>query len=159
MAGAASKYQPLQVHLRQSGADELTLNFAEIERILGERLPKSARSLRGWWSNRGEGAVQAQAWMGAGYHTVDLDLDAEQVTFRKPGLVYQVDRQGDIVLWNADLIKALRHHLNMTQAELAEKLAVRQSTISEWERGVYEPTRSTSKFLTMVAEASGFSYE
>ena len=48
--------------------------------------------------------------MGAGYHVAEsLDLNAEQVTFRKPGLVYNVQREGDIVLWNADLIKALRH--------------------------------------------------
>jgi DNA-binding XRE family transcriptional regulator len=48
--------------------------------------------------------------------------------------------------------------MNWTQAELAEKLGMRQQTISEWETGMYEPKRSTSKFLTMFAEQAGFQY-
>ena len=106
-----------------------------------------------------EGAVQAVAWMGAGYHGEDLDLNAEQVTFRKPGLVYDVQREGDIVLWNADLIKALRHHMGMNQAQFSQELGVRQPTISEWETGAYEPRRSSSKLLSLIAERAGFEYE
>ena len=159
MTGAGSKYYPLQVYLQQAVDDELTLTFTQIERIIGDRLPHSARTQRTWWSNRGRGAVQATAWMGAGYHVAELDLDAEAVTFRKPGQVYTVQREGDIVLWNAELVKALRHHLGMTQTELAQQLAVRQSTISEWETGVYAPKRSMSKLLTLVADQAGFRYE
>lgn len=154
-----SKYHPLYDHLRQSGQDELTLTFAAIEALLGQRLPATARTQRAWWSNRSQGAVQAAAWMGAGYHVEGLDLAAEQVTFRKPTLVYTVQRQGDIVLWNADLIKALRHHMGMNQAQFAQELGMRQPTISEWETGAYKPKRSTSKFLTLIAERAGFEYE
>jgi len=63
-----SKYHPLYNHLHQSGQDELTLTFAAIEALLGERLPATARTQRAWWSNRSQGSVQAAAWMGAGYH-------------------------------------------------------------------------------------------
>lgn len=154
-----TKYHPLYNHLRQSGLDELTLTFTALEALLGERLPETARVQRAWWSNRGQGAVQAAAWMGAGYHVEKLDLTAEQVTFRKPGLVYNVQREGDIVLWNADLVRALRHHMGMNQAQFAQELGIRQPTVSEWETGAYEPRRSSSKLLTLIAERAGFEYE
>lgn len=154
-----TKYYPLYEYLRQNNQDELTLTFSAIEALLDERLPATARTQRAWWSNRSRGSVQAMAWMGAGYHVENLDLAAEQVTFRKPGLVYNVQREGDIVLWDADLVKALRHHMGMNQAQFAKELGVRQPTVSEWETGAYEPRRSSSKLLTLIAEKAGFEYE
>jgi DNA-binding transcriptional regulator YiaG len=153
-----SKYYPLYNYLRQSGQDEVTLTFAAIETLLGDRLPPTARAQRAWWSNRGRGAVQAVAWLEAKYHVDDLDLAAEQVTFRKRDRVYNARREGDIVLWNGDLVKALRHHMGLNQAEFARELGVRQPTISEWETGAYEPKRSSSKLLTLIAERANFQY-
>ncbi|MCB0094703.1 MAG: helix-turn-helix domain-containing protein [Caldilineaceae bacterium] len=153
-----SKYYPLYVYLRQRGQDELTLTLAEIERLIGERLPETAHSQRSWWSNRSRGAVQAAAWMGAGYHVEEMDFANGRITFRKPGKIYSVQREGDAILWNADMIKALRYHMGMNQAEFARELGVRQPTISEWETGAYVPKRSSSKLLTFVAERAGFAY-
>jgi DNA-binding transcriptional regulator YiaG len=48
--------------------------------------------------------------------------------------------------------------MNLTQAQLAEELGVRQQTVSEWESSVYEPKRAMSKYLTLVAERAGFEY-
>jgi len=153
-----SKYCRLFESLQSREEDELTLNFAEIEAILEAPLPPSARETRGWWSNRGGGSIQAMAWMEAGYHAVGLDLERKQVTFRKPIRRYGVRRVGDIVLWTGDMIKGLRAHMNMMQSEFAAELGVRQQTVSEWERGTYEPRRAMSKLLTMVAEDAGFHY-
>lgn len=152
----SNKYWPLHIYLQNCEQDALRLTFGEIERLLGQRLPDSARSQRAWWSNRSQGAVQARAWMEAGYRAEALDLAAEAVTFRKPGLVYTIRRSGSTILWDADLIKALRYHMGLNQAEFARELGVRQPTISEWETGQYEPKRSTSKLLTFVAEQAGF---
>jgi DNA-binding transcriptional regulator YiaG len=154
----AGKYQPLFDYLRRSGQDEVTLTFAEIEALLADTLPDSARATRAWWSNRSKGALQATAWMGAGYHVVELDLDGEHVTFRKPTREYVARRVGGTLLWDSDLIKSLRLHLGFTQAQLAEEIGVRQQTVSEWETGVYSPSRAMSKYLTLVAERSGFQY-
>ena len=154
-----TKYHPLYNHLRQSGKDELMLTFSAIETLLGERLPATARTQRAWWSNRSQGAVQAAAWMEAGYHVISLDLASGQVTFHKPGRIYNVQRDGEIVLWNAELIKALRHYMGMNQAEFAQELGMRQPTVSEWETGAYTPRRSSSKLLTLIAEQAGFPYE
>ena len=154
-----SKYYPLLTYLNEQPLDELTLTLSEIESMMGVSLPASARTRRAWWSNRSRGAVQAEAWMEAGYHVETIDLENEQITFRKPGIIYNVQRQGDTVLWNANLIKSLRHHMHWTQIDLADKLGMRQQTISEWENGLYEPKRSSSKLLTLIAEKAGFNYQ
>lgn len=153
-----SKYQPLQDFLSQSERSRLTLTFAEIEALMTTSLPDSARSNRAWWSNRSKGALQASAWMQAGFLVEILDLPNEQVTFHKPPTVYQVQRVNDVVQWNSELIRALRRHMGMTQAELAKELGVRQQTVSEWEKGVYTPTRSSFKHLSLVAEKAEFNY-
>ena len=155
----SSKYQQLYDHLRQQGRDEVSLTISEIEQLIENHLPATARTQRAWWSNRRKGAVQATAWVQAGYHAVEIDLANERITFRKPGKVYNVRRDGDIVLWDADLVKALRHYMGLTQAEFARELGVRQPTVSEWETGAYGPRRSSSKLLTLVAERAGFRYE
>lgn len=154
-----SKYQPLLEYLRGSNQGEVTLTFAEIEGLMKHTLPESARSKRAWWSNRSKGALQASAWMEAGYHVEDVDLDAQRVTFCKPTIKPKVQRVGDATTWNSEQIKALRLYMRLTQAEFAKQLGVRQQTVSEWENGVYEPTRSTSKHLELVAQTAGFAYE
>jgi transcriptional regulator with XRE-family HTH domain len=153
-----TKYYPLYAHLQQNDQDEIVLNITEIERLLDIKLPATARTQRAWWSNRSSGSVQSQAWMGAGYHVTEIDLAKGTITFRKPGLVYNLRKQGDMILWTGDLVKAFREQMGWTQTELADKLGMRQQTISEWETGMYEPKRSTSKFLTMFAEQTGFKY-
>jgi transcriptional regulator with XRE-family HTH domain len=153
-----TKYYPLYAHLQQNDQDEIVLNITEIERLLDIKLPATARTQRAWWSNRSSGSVQSQAWMGAGYHVTEIDLAKGTITFRKPGLVYNLRKQGDMILWTGDLVKAFREQMGWTQTELADKLGMRQQTISEWETGMYEPKRSTSKFLTMFAEQTDFKY-
>jgi DNA-binding transcriptional regulator YiaG len=61
--------------------------------------------------------------------------------------------------WNAADIQALRHHLHMTQQQLAEELGTRQQTISEWERELYRPRGTAAKLLSLVAERAGFAYQ
>ncbi|MDX2232152.1 MAG: helix-turn-helix transcriptional regulator [Leptolyngbyaceae cyanobacterium bins.349] len=154
-----SKYQPLQDYLNQSQRSPITLTFTDIETLLGTVLPVSARTNRAWWSNRSKGAIQAAAWIQAGYTVKQLDLNTEQVTFHKPPVVYKVQRVNDVVQWDGDLVYALRRHMDMTQAELAQELGVRQQTVSEWEKGLYIPTRASSKHLMLVAEKANFAYE
>ena len=60
--------------------------------------------------------------------------------------------------WDAARVRALRHHLGLTQEELAARMGVRQQTISEWERGVYRPRGASATLLSMVAEGAGFGY-
>ena len=60
--------------------------------------------------------------------------------------------------WNKEQVRALRQHLDFTQARLAEELGTRQQTISEWENGMYRPRGASATLLSIVAERSGFAY-
>jgi DNA-binding transcriptional regulator YiaG len=151
-----SKYQPLLEFLRGSEQNEITLSFAEIETLIKDILPNSAKNKRAWWSNRSKGALQASGWIEAGYRVENVDFDQQQVTFRKPPYKYQVQAKGDAVQWNAELIKTLRQHMDLTQAEFAQTLGVRQATVSEWEAGIHLPSRATSKYISIIAEQANF---
>jgi DNA-binding transcriptional regulator YiaG len=61
--------------------------------------------------------------------------------------------------WDGDSIQALRRHLDLTQAELSDRLGTRQQTISEWETGMYQPRGASSTLLSMVAEQARFKYQ
>ena len=61
--------------------------------------------------------------------------------------------------WSKEEVRALRQHLNLTQAKLAEELGTRQQTISEWENGMYRPRGASATLLSIVAERSGFTYK
>jgi hypothetical protein len=78
------KYAPLFHHLRGRDGSEWTTNFDAVERVLGFRLPNSARIYRPWWANETKsGHSQAMAWMLAGWKTALVDLDAETLIFRR----------------------------------------------------------------------------
>ncbi|MDY6938194.1 MAG: helix-turn-helix domain-containing protein [Cyanobacteriota bacterium] len=158
------KYQPLFEYLRQkaqseANRSEVSLSFAQIEILINAALPNSARTRRAWWSNRKTGALQARAWMEAGYEVETVDLAAERVVFRQPRATYKLACKGDTAVWDGETIAGLRRHMGMTQSEFARQLGVRQATVSEWEREVYQVKTSTSKFLSLVAERAGFRYE
>jgi DNA-binding transcriptional regulator YiaG len=61
--------------------------------------------------------------------------------------------------WSKEEVQALRQHLNLTQARLAEELGTRQQTISEWENGMYRPRGASATLLSIIAERSGFTYK
>ncbi len=154
-----SKYYPLFRFLRRSDRDVVRLTFGRIEEIIADELPPSARGGRAFWSNRTEGGYQAQAWIEAGYRVETVDLEAESVAFKRRRARYSVKREKGTIRWDAESIRALREHMELNQEELAQVLGVRQQTVSEWENGVYEPTRSTAKHLSLVAERAEFPYQ
>jgi hypothetical protein len=155
---ADSKYFPLYEFLRAQPDDRLSMSMEAIDRLIEAGLPGSAYKSRAFWSNRSQGALQAAAWMDAGYHVHSVDLDRAVVTFSRAKVTYRVDREGGEVLWNAGMVRALRQHMDLNQAELAQILGVRQQTVSEWETGIYRPTRGRSKHLTLVAEREDFPF-
>jgi DNA-binding XRE family transcriptional regulator len=161
MVKRGSKYHPLQIYLRERGLDEVTLTFTQIEQVLGTPLPEGARIDASWWGNRLRSSAQAAAWLAAGYRVKAVSIARRRVVFEvaaRRRLNYVVRRDGDTVLWDAALIKALRAHMDLSQAGFAQHLGVRQQTVSEWETGAYAPTRATCKHLSLVAERAGFDY-
>jgi hypothetical protein len=81
------KYGPLNRWLLSQdarGVRTASISFKEIEALLGDKLPASARVHRAWWSNEANTRhVQAQAWMNAGWTVEEVDQARGQVTFRR----------------------------------------------------------------------------
>lgn len=74
-------YIPLAVHLAaQPGRlDRLVMHLAEIEELLGERLPPHS-SFPFWWNNEGMSA-HSRAWLSSGWEVAAMDNDSREVTF------------------------------------------------------------------------------
>jgi len=77
------KYEPFKAYLSHQTATHVPLTFAEIERIIGQRLPSSARKFPAWWSNNPSNNVMTTAWLEAGYESEKVDIGAERLVFRK----------------------------------------------------------------------------
>lgn len=154
---SGSKYYPLFLHLQQCHPTDATLTFAEIEALLGCSLPTSALKTRNWWSNRDSpSALQAGAWLNAGYKVESVDLTQQTVTFKTFQATYNIQRKDGEITWDADTIKALRIYKGFNQEQFASELGVRRETVSEWENSKYEPDRSKCKLLSMIAKQDHF---
>lgn len=156
--GESSRYASLTAYLRDKGGTSLKLTFEEIEKILGSRLPVSARASRAWWANR-KGGLQARSWMDAGYSASELDLEGQVVTFAPLPEPSNLPETSFSDVWTGEQVKKLRRLAGLTQGQLAGELAIRQQTVSDWESGVYLPRRSTSKQLSELARRLGFAIE
>lgn len=76
------KYSPLRKYLarRSPSIKYATLTFAEIEKIIEDKLPSSALQHRHWWSNAAS-SVQARSWLYAGWEVHAVDLNNKTVVF------------------------------------------------------------------------------
>lgn len=82
------KYGPLYDYIRgldKRGVREWHATFGEIEKIIGDTLPPSARQRSVWWANdRTPGShPNAEAWMGVGWKTHSVNLAQETVSFER----------------------------------------------------------------------------
>jgi hypothetical protein len=80
------KYNSLEDWLRSQPGEtrQLTLTFTEIEKILGEKLPKSAYKLKTWWTNvPPEGCSPRNTWLRTGWEVESANQAAGIVCFRK----------------------------------------------------------------------------
>jgi len=82
--GPRSKYTYLTTYLanRAKYSYHVTLPFAKVEEIIGDRLPSSAHYYEHWWSNT-RNKSPSEAWLTAGWRVEGVDLDRKEVTFRK----------------------------------------------------------------------------
>ncbi len=79
-----SKYAPLYNYLKGIPAEtrQITLTFNEIEHILNDKLPATARKSPEWWANEEYGTnTQAENWIGACWRVESVDLNSSCVKF------------------------------------------------------------------------------
>ena len=68
------KYDPLGEFLTRRSAEMAPMTFAEIEQVLGRKLPPAAGKHAAFWSNNPSNNVMTKVWLDAGYRTEQLDL-------------------------------------------------------------------------------------
>lgn len=61
--------------------------------------------------------------------------------------------------WTASRIKRLRNRLGLSQAEFAERMGVRQATVSDWETGKQMASPMARRLLDHIAAAAGREHE
>jgi hypothetical protein len=79
------KYDPLYAYLKGESNSTVALSFSDIERVMGAKLPVSARKYDWWWDDEDRKTtrhVQSVAWTTAGF-AAEVDRQKRQVTFRR----------------------------------------------------------------------------
>ena len=76
------KYAPLAAYLAAQPGDAVTLSFAEIETLIGARLPPTARR-QSWWSNSPRWFPHARTWLATGWRIQTVNLAWRTVTFTR----------------------------------------------------------------------------
>lgn len=80
-----SRYAPLAIWLDGQDKNQVSLAFEDIEKIIQDELPPSARNHRHWWANDSVSHTQAQQWLDAGWSVSNVNMNREQVTFSRIG--------------------------------------------------------------------------
>ncbi|MFM6932547.1 MAG: hypothetical protein ACKOUT_09930 [Novosphingobium sp.] len=95
------KYEPLTHYLEKCSGEIWEAGFADVERVLGFPLPRSAHEYPAWWANQDPGHSQTRGWRDAGWETGSIDLSAKKVQFRRRGATQRRARPtGNADLWN-----------------------------------------------------------
>jgi hypothetical protein len=76
------KYEPLGQFLKKQKHNQIKMSFAEIEKIIGIKLPKSKAS-RAFWSNNPDNNVMTKEWIEAGFETQDVDVKHSHLVFSR----------------------------------------------------------------------------
>ena len=76
------KYAPIRAFLENRKSETVPMTFAEIEKVLGFKLPNS-KNYPAWWSNNATNNVMTNEWLAAGYKTEQVDIDGKKLVFRR----------------------------------------------------------------------------
>ena len=77
------KYSRLGEFLRAQRSKQIPMTFAEIERVIGAKLPPNSPQYPAWWSNNPTNNVMTREWLAAGFRTEQVDTKARKVVFRR----------------------------------------------------------------------------
>ena len=78
-----AKYDPLARWLRAQPGPSITVDFGQLDRLVGG-LPPSAHNHQAWWANEVGGRhVQARGWLDAGWVVEEVSQAGQWVRFRE----------------------------------------------------------------------------
>jgi hypothetical protein len=78
-----NKYAPLGEFLKGQHRAEVAMTFAEIEKVIGAKLPPRAQHYRAWWSNNATNSVLTKVWLDSGFRSERVDMKARKLVFRR----------------------------------------------------------------------------
>jgi len=89
-----SRYAPLALYLQRLPLqeDKVQSNFKQVEEIIQDSLPPSARQHRNWWANDSVSHPQSQQWLEAGWKVSSVNMGEQKVVFSRIG-----ERQSDYI--------------------------------------------------------------
>lgn len=77
------KYDRLGEFLKSQRTREVPMSFADIERVIGGKLPPNSPQYPAWWSNNPTNNVMTKVWLAAGFRTEQVDTKARKLVFRR----------------------------------------------------------------------------
>jgi len=77
-----AKYDPLGEFLARQPGERIPMSFAEIEKLIGAKLPPS-KQYPAWWSNNPWNNVMTKVWRRAGFVSEQVDTERERLVFRR----------------------------------------------------------------------------
>jgi hypothetical protein len=101
-------YDKLAMWLAEQVESPITLSFAQIEEIIGRKLPPSAFAHREWWANDSVGHSHSKRWLDAGWRTRYPNLTDRVVTF-----VRMLERQLAYIEFFSSVLQILRTQSNL----------------------------------------------
>lgn len=113
-ATVSGKYDSLLRWLtiqREDGVSRLRVGFNQIESLINQELPESARQHRSWWANDPATHSQAHAWVTAGWVVDDVDFNTEEVNFRHTSKAHYYSFFSDLLA----RLKTIRPGITQTQ--------------------------------------------
>jgi hypothetical protein len=77
-----SKYAYLSMLLAKASKfrGKITMSFAEIEDVIGDKLPASAYKYKHWWSNI-RNRAPSESWLTVGWRVEEVNLEEKKITF------------------------------------------------------------------------------
>jgi hypothetical protein len=90
---SGGKYAPLGQYLEKQSTNLVPMTFAEIERVIGAKLPDSQR-YPAWWSNNPFNNVMTKVWLDAGFQTEQVDITRRKLVFRRVSAPQPVTENG-----------------------------------------------------------------
>lgn len=78
-----STYSKLSDVLTARAGPSWKVSFAELQRLIGAKLPASAFKYPAWWSNNPSNNAMTKIWLRAGWRTEQVDIPGQTVVFRR----------------------------------------------------------------------------
>jgi hypothetical protein len=92
-----ARYQPLGDWLSTQPGEQVTLTFAEVQQILGQPLPATARTSNAWWLHAERyRTAAARVWHAAGWRLLEVNRQRATVTYvRNPAAAFHLFAASD----------------------------------------------------------------